>query len=309
MKLNKPKFWSTKNNFISFLLLPITLIVFFYIFLRKRFAKPIKFNIPIICVGNIYIGGTGKTPIAILLANEIKKLGRNPSIIRKFYKDHSDEHNLIKENFGHLILGKNRSECIRQAEKENYDIAILDDGLQDYKIKKDINIVCFNQKQLIGNGLILPAGPLRENLSSLKNANIILINGKKDSSFEKKILQINKNLEIFYSYYKPINLEQFKNKKLLALAGIGNPENFFQLIEDNGLNVVKKLVFPDHYHFTKTEIEGISKEAKVNNYKIIMTEKDFFKIKKFNLIDIEYLKVVLEINKKNNLINIINKSI
>ena len=105
------------------------------------------------------------------------------------------------------------------------------------------------------------------------------------------------------------NLHDDQNVASTGSIEVQVPAEIFQLIEDNGLNVVKKLVFPDHYHFTKTEIEGISKEAKVNNYKIIMTEKDFFKIKKFNLIDIEYLKVVLEINKKNNLIDIINKSI
>ena len=84
---------------------------------------------------------------------------------------------------------------------------------------------------MIGNGLILPSGPLRESLSSLKNAEIIIINGEKVKNFEEKILNINNELEIFYSYYEPLNIEKFRNKKLLALAGIGNPKNFFHLIE------------------------------------------------------------------------------
>ena len=166
--------------------------------------------------------------------------------------------------------------------------------------------MCFNQNQLVGNGLVLPSGPLRESLDSISSAQIILINGKKNENFEKKILNINKNLEIFYSSYKPENIDQFKNKKLLAIAGIGNPGNFFQLIEENGLNINKKLVFPDHYEFNKTEIQNIKNEVRDNNYQIIMTEKDYFKIKEFDIDNLEYLKISLEINDKEKFIKTIH---
>ena len=156
---------------------------------------------------------------------------------------------------------------------------------------------------MIGNGLVLPSGPLRENLSALKDVDIIIINGKKDQIFENKILKINNKLDIFYSYYKPINLEQFKNKKLFAIAGIGNPENFFKLIDENNLKIEKKFIFPDHYKFSKKEIKEIVEEAKIKDYQIIMTEKDYFKVKNFNLQNINYLKVSLEIEKKEKLIN------
>jgi len=307
MKLSKPKYWYKKNSFFSVLLLPITLITLIVIFFKKKLSIAIKFKLPIICVGNIYIGGTGKTPTSILLSKELTKLGKKPVILRKYYKNHKDEHKLIKNGFKNLILDKNRVEGVRKAEKEEYDSVILDDGLQDYKISKDLKIVCFNQKQLIGNGLVLPSGPLRENLNTLKNANIILINGKKDKNFEKLILSINLNLEIFYSQYKPYNLDEFRNKKLLAIAGIGNPENFFQLLEENNLFIEKKLIFPDHYRFTKNEIQNIVEKAKIKNYQIVMTEKDYFKIKDFNIDKIGYLKVSLEIEEKNKLIEKIRK--
>ena len=89
-----------------------------------------------------------------------------------------------------------------------------------------MKVVCFNSYQLIGNGLVIPAGPLRENFTSLKDSDIVLINGRKDLKFEEKIHKVNKKLEIYYSFYKPININEFKNHKLLALAGIANPENF-----------------------------------------------------------------------------------
>ena len=122
-------------------------------------------------------------------------------------------------------------------------MAILDDGFQDYNIRKDLNIICFHQTQKVGNGLVLPSRPLRENLNALKNAQIVVINGDVDENFEKKILNINKNLSIFYTKYVPINIERFKNKKLFAIAGIGNPENFFQILSNNNLEVSKKNSF------------------------------------------------------------------
>ena len=307
MKLNKPKFWDKKNSLISILLFPFSLVVSASNLLKKKFTKPVEFNIPIICIGNIYIGGTGKTPASILLANEFLKLGRNPVILKKYYKDHSDEHNLIREHFKNFILSQNRIDGIRNAEKANYDCVILDDGFQDCKIKKDLNIVCFSSNQLIGNGYVLPSGPLRENLSSLIDAHIVLINGNKNDKFEQKILNINKDLEIFYSNYKPTNIDQFKNKKLLALAGIGNPDNFFQLMEKNNLDIKEKLIFPDHYQFTKKEVENIVEVSRNKNYQIIMTEKDFFRIKDYNIEGLKYLKVSLEINDKDRFIKRLNR--
>ena len=215
MMLNKPKFWDKKINFISIFLFPISLLYNDYFF-KKKISKIEIFNVRVICVGNIYLGGTGKTPTSIFLAKEIEDIGKKVTILRKYYKSHEDEHDLIRENFKNLILCKNREIGLRNAEKSGFDIVILDDGLQDYKIKKDIKIVCFNNNQLIGNGLVLPAGPLRENLSALNDANIVIINGVKNLSFEEKILKINKRIKFFYSLYLPTNLSEFRNKKLLA---------------------------------------------------------------------------------------------
>ena len=306
IKINKPKFWDRKIGLISILFFPLSLIVIFFTFLKKKITKTRGFKIPVICVGNIYLGGTGKTPTSILLANELSKLGKKPLILRKYYKNHNDEYSLIKNYFKNLIISKNRIEGLKEAEKSNFDIVILDDGLQDYKIKKNLSIVCFNNNQLIGNGMVLPSGPLRENLSILKNVEIVIINGSKNINFENKILNINKKLEIFYSFYKPTNLDQFKNKKLLALAAIGNPENFFQLVEKNNLKIFKKKIFPDHYQFSKAEMQNILREAEMENYQVIMTEKDYYKINHYKLKKINYLRVSLEIYNKEKLFKKIN---
>ena len=118
MNLNKPKFWDKKRSFISFLLMPLSLFVIILVFLKKKFTKTIQFDIPVICIGNIYLGGTGKTPTSIFIAKELTKLNKNPVIVKKFYYNHKDEHRLIKENFKNFILNKNRVWVLQKQSKK-----------------------------------------------------------------------------------------------------------------------------------------------------------------------------------------------
>ena len=136
MKIYKPKFWDKKLSFFSIIFFPLSIVFIIFVFLKKKLTKPISFKIPIICVGNIYIGGTGKTPTSILLANEFSKIGKKTTIIRKYYKNHEDEYGMIRDKFKELMINKNRIDSLYEAEKNNFNMAILDDGLQDYKIKK-----------------------------------------------------------------------------------------------------------------------------------------------------------------------------
>lgn len=308
MKLFKPKFWKSNKNFFTVLLIPLSLITWIYIILKKTFIQKVKFNIPVICVGNIFIGGTGKTPLSIHIARKLSENGKNPAIVRKYYKSHKDEHKMIISYYDKLILNLNRSKGIYEALEKGYDAVILDDGFQDYKIKKNLSIICFNSNQLIGNGYLFPSGPLRESLGSLRNANILIINGDRNLDFEKKILKIKKDLKIYYSNYKPLNIQEFKNKKLLVISGIGNPENFFKILKDNQMNIQKKMVYPDHYEFTKNEMLKIIEYAKKNDFQIVMTEKDYYKIKDFSLENIKYLKVKLEIEKEEEFIKNVMKA-
>ena len=236
-------------------------------------------------------------------------MGKKTAILRKFYKSHVDEYNLIKSNFKNLILNKNRINGIFEAVKVGYDCIVLDDGFQDYKIKKSLNIICFNNNQKLGNGFVIPAGPLRENLKSLKDAQIILINGKKDLKFEEKILNINRKLKIFYSSYRPLNLENFRGKKLMAIAAIGNPINFFELLKRNNLTLEEEKIYPDHYEFKKKEIDSLIKYAEENNYNLIMTEKDYFKLKEISENELDYLKVSLEIENFENFKKVIRSHV
>ena len=302
MMILKPKFWNEKNILISLILIPISFILQLLIEIKKRTTIQKSFKIPIICIGNIYLGGTGKTPLSIMLAKELINLKKKPAIIRKYYPEHLDEHNLINNTLDCLFVKKNRYKAIINAEEKKYNVAILDDGFQDFSIKKDLNILCFNSKQLIGNEMTLPSGPLREGMDAIKRTQIVIINGNKNELFEEKILNISKKVKIFYSKYLPLNIEKFKGKKLFAFAGIGNPNNFFNLLSESNLNLEKKLAFPDHYKFSKIEIQKMVEDSLKNNLELITTEKDYFRIKDYGFKNIKYIKIKLEISKKDKFI-------
>ena len=206
MNFFKPKFWDkNKVSFFSILLYPIALLIKILAFIKRYLSITNRFSIPVICVGNIYLGGTGKTPLCIEIFSILKDLNMNPVFIRKKYSSFEDEANLQKQ-VGKVYENKKRSRAIKDAIEENANIAILDDGFQDFSINKDLSIICFNEKQWIGNGLVIPAGPLRENLSSLKRAHIVIINGKKNDFIKHEILKQNINIKIFYSNFIPENI-------------------------------------------------------------------------------------------------------
>jgi tetraacyldisaccharide 4'-kinase len=305
----KPKFWDKNNtSFFSILFLPVALLIQLLAFIKCSLTPVHKFSIPIICVGNIYLGGTGKTPVSIELYNILKKLNMTPVFIRKEYSSFNDEVNLQKK-IGPIYQNKKRIKAIDNAIQNNANVAILDDGFQDYSVSKNLSIICFNENQWIGNGLTIPAGPLREKLSSLKRANLVIINGKKNNIIEKEILKKNAEIKIFYSRYIPENIQLFKNKNITAFAGIGNPENFFDLLKIYNLNIIKKIKFPDHYNYSKRELDNLI--IKANDYKTILvtTEKDYFRIEESNRKNIYYLKVSTKIENKDKFINEVKKVI
>ena len=306
MKLKKPKFWdSSKFSIWIILFFPISILFLLFSFINKL-KIPKKFPIPIICVGNIYVGGTGKTPLVSKIFNIAKSLGKNPGFIKKYYDYLDDEISILKK-IGTTFVSKNRIEAINNLIENNNDLAILDDGFQDFTIKKNFSILCFNQKQWIGNGFIMPSGPLREKLSAIKRADCVIINGEKNIKIEDQIYKKNKNVKIFYSQYKPINIDRFKDKKICAFAGIGNPSNFFDLLKKNKLNLINTISFPDHYKLSKSDHEYLLSNSK--DAILLTTEKDHCRIDDDYKKNIEFLKIELEIDKKDNFIDLIKRNV
>ena len=293
MKLFKPKFWD-KNNIIVFILWPLTLITRLIILIKNSKTSH-KTNIKSICVGNIYLGGTGKTQLVIKL-NEILKKKYKIFIIKKYYKNQIDEQKLLSKK-ANLILPKNRIFSLNKIKNSKKNLAIFDDGLQDKSLSYNLSIVCFSSITGIGNGMLLPAGPLRESLSKLSGYNAVFINGKKNKYLENKLKKYNKNIKIFSGEYFLKNKNDFDLKsKYLVFCGIGTPESFFKLLKENKIKIEKKIVYPDHYNYKFSDIDKIKKIAKENKLKILTTEKDFTKINKFKNFNVKFTNIDLYIN-------------
>ena len=232
----------------------------------------------------------------------------SPAFIRKKYDSYQDEVDLLKQK-GAAYQSQKRIHAIENAIKNNVNICVLEDGFQDFSIIKNLSIVCFNEKQWIGNGLTIPSGPLRESLSALKRADCVMINGKKNKDIENKIFFENEKIKIFYINYQPQNINEFQNKKIIAFAGIGSPENFFDLLKNNNLNIIDEIKFPDHHKYSEKELENLLGKIKENNTILLTTEKDYLRIpKNFNK-KIEFLKIKVEIENKNQFIENIKKII
>lgn len=314
MILKKPKFWDyRKPNFISFVLLPFTVILIMNNILTNIFSKKNNPKIKSICVGNIYVGGTGKTPFTIKIYQILKSLGYNVCVGKKFYNSQKDEQVLLK-NKTNLIFDKNREKIIERSIEENNDIVIFDDGLQDKRIDYNLKFVCFDNMNWIGNGLLIPAGPLRETINSLKKFDAVIFKKIEENTDQEKIINqirnINSNIQIFYSEYFPTNLKDFDlSKKYLIFSGIGNPNSFKRLLIKNNFNIIDEIIYPDHYNYSLADLVKIKQLAKNLDAEIITTEKDFSKISKLNFENINVLKIDLKMNNENILINFLKAKI
>ena len=304
MNLKKPKFWDYKKpNIYSYLLIPIAKFLQLISNLKKK-SNPKKFKIKTICIGNIYLGGTGKTSLAIKINKILNKKNIKSCFIKKKYSNQNDEQKLLN-NYGKLFVALNRADAIKQAEKENYDVAILDDGLQDKSIVYDLSFVCFNNLNWIGNGMTIPAGPLREDINNLQHYNNIFLNGNLENleKLKKEIYKINPNLNIYLGKYEPLNLNEFEiGKSYFLFSGIGNHQTLVSMLKNNGLKIIKDIEFPDHYEYTETDINNILIEAKNLECQIITTEKDYFRLRNNNLDKFKIIKSELKIIDEDNFV-------
>ncbi len=305
MKLKKPKFWDHKKpSFFSYLLLPFSIILGL---ITKIKSKP-KFSnskIKTICVGNIYIGGTGKTSLAIKIKEILDKNNIKACFIKKFYPNQTDEQKLLSKN-GVLFSNLKRITALNEAIAEGFEVAIFDDGLQDSSIKYDLEIVCFNNLNWIGNGLTLPSGPLRENINNLKSYENVFLNGNEESliAIKEQIKRINPNININSGKYIPLNIGEFdKDQNYLVFSGIGNHKTFVEMLKNNKLKIVSDLEYPDHYQYSKRDFDEIIINAKKFNAHIITTEKDYLRLENFNRNEILYVKSSLEISDEKSLTN------
>jgi len=299
MKLKKPQFWDYKKpNFIAYFLWPISITLQLLNSLKKTTISKKKFNnIKTIGIGNIYIGGTGKTSLSLKVFEILEKKKLKTCFIKKDYINQKDEQEILEKK-GKLFKSNKRVIALQNAIKEKYEVAIFDDGLQDQTINYDMSFMCFNNLNWIGNGLTIPSGPLRENLNNIQNYSDIFINGNLENleNIKNEILKINSNANIYVGRYTPQNLDKLDIKEsYLVFSGIGNHKTFLSMLRINNFNIIKDIEFPDHYNYSKNDIDKIITISKDLNCKIQTTEKDFIRLKNYMTDKIQFISSKLEI--------------
>ena len=303
MKLKKPKFWDYKKpHLYCYLLLPCSIILSLISKIRSK-PKLTNSNIKTICVGNIYIGGTGKTSLAIKIKEILEKKAIKVCFIKKFYPDQIDEQKLLSKN-GKLFTSLKRITALDEAISQGYKMAIFDDGLQDTSIKYDLEIVCFNNLNWIGNGFTLPSGPLRENINNLLFYNNVFLNGNEENltNIKNQIKKINPTININQGKYVPLNIDDFnKEHNYIIFSGIGNHKTFISMLKNNDLKIIDDFEYPDHYQYSKNDFDELVNKAKKYNAKILTTEKDYLRLDSFDKSEVLFVKSTLEIIDEKNL--------
>jgi len=305
MKLKKPNFWDLKySNIYSIILSPISILT--NILSKISFKKKYHSNkILTICVGNIYLGGTGKTSLSIKIYDLLKRKGLKVCFIKKFYSNQEDERNLLSKK-GFLISKKSRKKSLLEAIDRKFKIAIFDDGLQDKTIEYDKKIVCFNNKSWIGNGKTIPSGPLREDVNSIKKYDYVFLNGNLENLkiIKKFIKKISSKLKINVGEYVPTNISKYKkNKKYIVFSGIGNHSTFISMLKKHNIKIKKDFEYPDHYAYSKNDIRQLINLSKKLNCELLTTEKDIERLKNKTNYKFQVVKIDLKIQNEKKFIN------
>ena len=295
--INTPEFWYKKDlisKFKTLLLLPFSIIWILLSLIKKNFAKRYKSHLKVICIGNLSIGGTGKTPFSIQTYKILEILGYKPVFLTRGYRgltkgpilvnkshNHKDvgDEALLLSKVGTTIVSSNRCIGAKYIEnlKKNYDVIIMDDGLQNYQLEQDIKLLLIDKKLLFGNGYCIPAGPLRQTITQgLKKIDAIIFTG--DGDIKDINLNFINNIQNFDTKLELKNTFKTKQNNFLAFCALGNPIKFFNTLKKNNFKIVLTKSFPDHYEYKNKDINTLKEEADNRNLKLITTEKDYVKI-------------------------------
>ena len=292
--ITAPNFWTNKG-LISTALLPLSFIWVVAGQLRQMLAKTETADLPVVCVGNILVGGTGKTPVTAALCRLLKEQGYAPCILTRGYKGKrtgpvfADPALHTTDDIGDeavmLALSNNVCVCADRikgasfiAAQNKFDVIIMDDGMQNPWLHKDITLTVFDGGAGAGNQRILPAGPLREPLNTgIAKAHAAIINGQDETGLSELL---------------PNTLPQFKGKlypdqklakalgkkRFIAFAGIGRPKRFFETVANTGAEVVRTLSFADHHNYSEADLSRLQQEAWTNGADLITTHKDWVRL-------------------------------
>lgn len=296
MPIKSPDFWLIQDSLCSRLLRPVSWIYNFIGKMRSLHAKTYESKLPVICIGNVVMGGVGKTPLAISIAEYFKMNGKKPCFLTRGYGgtiksgvvditkhtvvDTGDEPQLLAQTAPVVISG-DRIKGAKLAEDLGVDVIIMDDGFQNPYLKKDLSFVVFDGKMGIGNGCIFPAGPLRESVESgLKRADACIVVGQDQSGIKDYLASNYPEMSVIDVHIEQslTTLRQLDKQKIYAFAGIGMPMKFFSMLQEYGCNIVKTKSFSDHYFYTDMDIIRLINDAAKNDAILVTTAKDIVRI-------------------------------
>ncbi len=305
MPFTPPKFWQN-GGYISTILKPLgwcyNAIVQHHL---NKAGTPA--SVPVICIGNLNIGGGGKTPTTIALARYLSELGNNVHILSRGYggihkishrvlaednaQDVGDEPCLLSQH-GTVWVGVDRVQSAQHAIKAGSTILLMDDGFQNPGLKKDISLVVVDGTIGFGNGTVFPSGPLRESIKSgLSRATAVMIIGT-------PIQKLTENLKSYSGpifHTQPIFSPPKNIKKCIAFSGISHPKKFFGALRKTGIQIVQTVSFPDHHHFTAKELQKLRYASIKKKAPLVTTEKDWVRLTPESRRNIHILKMSLEL--------------
>jgi tetraacyldisaccharide 4'-kinase len=303
-----PHFWN-KRQWISYLLIPISWLWTRIAQWNEGSIKSEKVSVPVICVGNLVMGGAGKTPTVIALVDLLKKMGHVPHILSRGYgayiratiQVNPDKHNYLQVGDEPLLLahaaptwaGPDRVQSAKAAISHGATILVMDDGLQNPSLQKDLSFIVVDSIQGIGNGMVFPAGPLREPIEAgASRAQAMIVIGDDDSSFEFIEEQFVAKIKCLKK-----NLDKDKNKSIVAFAGIGYPEKFRHTLKENNYEICQFIEFADHHPYTIHDMNKLVKLAEQNKATLLTTTKDWLRIPNHYRNTVESLPILLNFDE------------
>ena len=324
--MQAPKFWYRSRSWQAVLLSPFGALYALASARRQKNARPVQVGVPVMCIGNLNVGGTGKTPTTIAIAQLLTARGMDVHIVSRGYggsltaviqvdprrhtADEAGDEPLLMAAFVPTWVANERVAGARAAAAEGADIILLDDGFQDPSLFKDVSIVIVDAARGFGNGRCLPAGPLREPVRvGMKRADAIISIGEPEAQarFQKKSATQIDHQSHLKARLKPIEMGMpWAEGRYLAFAGIGDPEKFFMTLRGLGASLVRTVALDDHQKLARPMIQRLQKEAQAMNAQLVTTEKDAARLPADLRSGILSLPVRLEFEDTNNLDALLN---
>ena len=318
--MKAPQFWYEPNTWKAKFLYPLGYFYNLLTLLRGKLAKPQSYSCLTICIGNLNVGGTGKTPTTIALAQHFLKKGLQVHVVSRGYKgkfqgtflvdpqkhksDEVGDEPLLISEFTSVWVSNRRKNGIAAAENAGAQIVLLDDGFQDPSFHKDFSLIVVDGEKGFGNKKCMPAGPLRENIvQGFKRADALVIVGQRIYKFDT----FPTHLKIIHSTLKPIETGMnWKEGKYLAFAGIADPSKFFKTLRSLGANLIDCVALSDHQNLDGQVLKRLERKANSAHAQLVTTEKDAVRLSNTFRKKVLSLPVRIEFDDKNELENLFN---